>query len=183
MLNSSLFGPFDPLNPAPAPGMITFMLSAEPVIIEAPIALVWQVMTDFKRYPEWNPFNRFFKLDTTATPGETVTFGPVWGPYDLSAEGELLDHGFVQRETITVWEPEQCLAYAATSAVFNAERAQCLSVTAQGDTCYQTYERMNGIFSPLTRMIFGAKILTGFEANGLALKKRAEHFAQYGGSV
>lgn len=174
LLDSYVFGSFDPLKPAKAPGLFAATIMADPVEIEAPIEQVWDIMTGFDRYPEWNPFNRFFKLDTEAKPGETVTFGPIWGPYD---KDPLPEHGFVQRETITVWEPNQCLAYAALSSVFNAERAQCLSVMDNGNTRYQTYERMNGVFSLYTRLFYSKKIMDGFVANGAALKKRAEQLA------
>ncbi len=181
MLNSYVFGPFDPTVPTKAPGFIHFNIVADAVEIDAPIELVWEIMTGFERYPEWNPFNRFFKLDKDAKPGDTVTFGPVWGPYER-AEGEPLpEAGFIQRETITVWEDNACLSYAALSKVFSAERSQYLSVLDNGKTHYQTFERMNGMLSPVFRLLYGKKIMAGFDANGLALRERAELFAKAGG--
>lgn len=176
MLDSYAYGPFDPLNPAKPPGIFAYNLVAEAIEIAAPIELVWDIMTGFEHYPEWNPFNRFFKLDTEAKAGETVTFGPVWGPYGAPGD-PLPEHGFVQRETITVWEENQCLAYAQLSALFAAERAQSLSVLENGNTRYQTYERMRGLGVPILRALVGKKIMAGFDANGIALKVRAEALA------
>ena len=43
-----------------------------------------------------------------------------------------------------------------------------------GNTRYQTFERISGLLSPLMKLFYGNKILNGFRANGLALKKRCE---------
>jgi len=174
MLSSSAFGPFDPMEPATIPGESAGNLYADPVEINAPITVVWDIMIDFDKYPEWNPLNRFFKLDSKAEPNHTVTFGPCWGPYD-QADGEPLpDADFTQHETITVCEENCCLAYAVISPEINAERVQYISTLPNGKTRYHTYERMSGPFSPATRRDLGDKIIAGFTVNGLALKERAE---------
>ncbi len=174
MLRSSAFGEFDPLHPATIPGLFAENVYAEPVWIDAPLALVWEIIIDFDRYPEWNPLNRFFRLDTRAEVNQTVTFGPCWGPYD----GETLsDADFTQRERLTVWEQECCLAYSVVSRWFNAERTQHISPAQGGGTRYHTYERMSGIIKPMVRRRYGARIVAGFTANGSALKRRAEAMA------
>ncbi|MFC2027464.1 SRPBCC family protein [Chloroflexota bacterium] len=177
MITSSEFGSFDPLNPATVPGESVENLYADPIDINAPIEVVWKIMTDFDRYPEWNPLNRFFRLDSKAEPNHTVTFGPNWETYD-QAEGEPLpDASFTQHETITVWEVNCCLAYAVISPELNAERVQHISTLPNGRTRYHTYERTSGSFSPDMRRDLGDKIIAGFRANGEALKKRAESFS------
>ena len=177
MITSSAFGEFNPLNPKTIHGIFAKNIYAEPVEINAPLTTVWEIVIGFDLYPEWNPMNRFFKLDSKAEPNHTVTFGPSWGPYDR-AEGEPLpDSDFTQHETITIWEENCCLAYAVISRLTNAERVQYLSTLENGKTRYHTYERMSGLLSPLIRWKFGSKIIAGFTANGIALKKRAEAFA------
>ena len=114
MLTSIPFGPFDPAHPGCIPGCFAANILTEPIDIDAPVAVVWEIMVDFERYPEWNPLNRFFRLDTYAEPGQTVTFGPRWGPYDSDRLGEA---GFTQHETLTVWEENCCLAYATISSL------------------------------------------------------------------
>jgi hypothetical protein len=175
---SSTFGPFDPLKPCNVPGLLASIVFAEPIEIEAPHALVWEIMTGFDKYPEWNPINRYFRLDNEAKAGDTVTFGPVWGPYDLSEGASLPEAGFKQNETLSVWEDNACLAYAAISRVLIAERVQYISTLPNGNTRYQTYERMSGIISPIVRLFYASKIVEGFTANGIALKRRAEQFAK-----
>jgi hypothetical protein len=171
MLRSKPFGEFDPANPCEIPGILAGNILTEPVMIKAPVQLVWSIMVDFDRYPEWNPLNRFFRLDAGAEVGGTVTFGPRWGPYD---NNELGDAGFTQRETLTVWEENCCLAYSAISPWLNAERVQYVSPGPGDTTRYHTYERTSGILAPMVRMLYRRRIVTGFTANGVALKKRAE---------
>ncbi len=177
MITSSPFGPFDPLDPCNLSGSFAKILIADPVEIDAEPALVWKIMTDFDRYPEWNPLNRFFRLDGEARPGHTVTFGPVWGPYDLSEGATLPEAGFKQNETLTIWEENCCLAYSVISLPFDAERVQHISRSKAGGTRYQTFERTDGPVSPIVRALYGRRILEGFSANGAALKRRAESLA------
>ena len=140
-------------------------------MIEAPVQLVWSIMVDFDRYPEWNPLNRFFRLDAAAEAGQTVTFGPRWGPYD---DADLGEAGFTQHETLTIWEENCCLAYSAISPWLKAERVQYVSPKSGATTRYHTYERTSGILAPIVRMLYRRRITGGFTANGIALKKRAE---------
>ncbi len=122
--------------------------------------------------------NRFFRLDAEAKPGHTVTFGPVWGPYDLREGAQLPEAGFTQRETLTVWEENCCLAYGVISFPFNAERVQHIARLENGKTRYHTFERTSGPFSPVVRTFYARRIREGFDANGLALKRRAEGLAK-----
>jgi hypothetical protein len=160
--------------PETIPGVFASNIVADAIEIDAPLELVWQIMTGFDLYPEWNPMNRFFKLDGEAKVGDRVTFGPSWGPYT----DPLPEAGFVNRETLTVWEENTCLSYADMSRFFSAERSQYICALDNGKTRYQTYERISGPLGFLMKWVFGGKILRGFNANGLALKKRAEAFAR-----
>lgn len=178
MLVSSAFGPFDPFNPQKIGGLFAGNLYAEPIEIDAPIELVWELITDFDRYPEWNPLNRFFRLDNAAAVDNTVTFGPSWGPYDPESI-KLPEVSFTTNEVITVWEENCCLAYADIKPfLMAAERAQFISKLPNGKTRYHTYERLRGPLSVFVRYQFGAKVVAGFVANGVALKKLAEELAR-----
>ena len=177
MIQSSAFGPFDPLHPRTIRGLLAKNIYADPIVIHAPVSTVWEIMTDFDRYPEWNPLNRFFRLDTKAEPNHFVTFGPSWGPYDLSEGGPLPKPHITQHEMITIWEDQCCLAYATIKPLIKAERVQYISTVENGKTRYHTYERMSGLLSPFVRRKFGARVIAGFTVNGLALKKRAESYS------
>ena len=173
-LTSSAFGSFDPLDPGTIGGIFSRNLYAEPVIINAPVKTVWEAMTGFEKYPEWNPLNRFFRLDSEAAPNHYVTFGPSWGPYSLDKECPLPEPDMTQHEMITVWEENCCLAYADIRFYLKAERVQHISPLENSVTRYHTYERISGILSPVVSWKFGPRIIAGFEANGLALKRRCE---------
>lgn len=174
MLTSSVFGPFNPLEPEKIRGIFAANVYADPIEIDAPVTTVWEIMTDFDRYPEWNPLNRFFRLDSKAEPNHTVTFGPSWGPYDIEESGQFAEPDMTAHETITIFEENCCLAYADIRSYLKAERVQHISQLQNGKTRYHTYERTAGFISPIVRRKFGAKIIAGFTANGMALKKRAE---------
>jgi hypothetical protein len=45
--------------------------------IDAPASTVWQVLTDFEAYPEWNPFIR--QINGTAATGDQLTVKMVAG--------------------------------------------------------------------------------------------------------
>ena len=173
-ITSSVFGPFDPLNPRTIRGVFACNIYVEPVIINAPVETVWETMTEFDKYPDWNPLNRFFKLDSEAAPNHFVTFGPSWGPYNLDEDGPLPEPDMNQHEMITVWEENCCLAYADIRPYLKAERVQHVSLLENSSTRYHTYERISGIFSPVVKWKFGPRIVAGFEVNGLALKRRCE---------
>lgn len=172
-LVSSLYGEFDPLSPKKVSGLFAFNLQAKPVDIEAPINAVWEIMTDFDQYSDWNHCNRYFDLDGSAEPGQVVTFGPSWGPFDIDS-GVLPENDFVQREIITVWQEPFCLSYPVVGTTLDAERTQYLECLADGKTRYHTYERMRGLQTPVILMMFRKKMLSGFAANAAALKRRAE---------
>ncbi len=180
VLTSTVFGAFDPHDPQPNSSLFAQALFADPIEINAPLELVWQIIIDFDSYPEWNPLNRFFRLDGEAAPNHTVTFGPSVGPYPLDSQGPLPKVSMTTRETITVWEPNCCLAYASLRGVMTAERAQFIASLPNGRTRYHTYERVKGLLTPLIRYGFGRFIVAGFVANGLALKQRAEYLASLG---
>ncbi len=171
VLHSDPFGPFHPYDPENIPGEHSCKIVAEPVEIKAPVEFVWRVMTDFAKYNEWNPMNRFFNLNGKAKTGDTVTFGPCWGPYDVDP---LPEHDQVDTEVLTVWEENACLSYACITDAFSAERSQFVCDSENGHTRYITFERFSGEAGPDIKNAYGEKILKGFTANGLALKARAE---------
>jgi hypothetical protein len=171
VLNSDPFGAFDPANPCCIPGTFAANILTRPVDIDAPVEQLWAILVDFDRYPEWNPLNRFFRLDTHAEVGQTVSFGPCWGPYEGAGLGTA---AFTQHETLTVWEENCCLAYAVISPWLKAERVQYLAPITSSRTRYSTYERTAGLLAPCVRRLYRRRIVAGFTVNGLALKRRAE---------
>ena len=136
------------------------------IIIAAPPARVWDVLTDFARFPEWNPFVRSIKgglavgsrLDVQiAPPGKKgMRFRPTVRAADASQElrwlGSLLVPGLFDGEHYFVLEPQ-----------------------GNGMTRFVHGERFSGILVGLI-MSMGMLDATrqGFEAMNTALMQRAE---------
>jgi hypothetical protein len=162
---NGLFGPVDPTRPS---GFGAAIVAAEPVLIHAPVAVVWRVIAGFEDYPLWNPLNRTFAC--AGHVGAAARFGVSWGPYD----GRLRDATFTMDEVVTVWEPERCFAYADDRGrLHRAERVQLLTATPEG-TRYHTFERWAGALSPVIAALYTRRVKRGFEAASLAVKARAE---------
>lgn len=172
MLNSLIFGSFDPLAPPQLPGTFPVLLRAKPVDILAPVDAVWQVLTDFARYPEWNPFLRRVTLEGEPAPGNYLRLSLSWGPYP--PEHPLPQADLHLSECLTVWESPVCLAYSDERLWHRGERVQYLEARGDGGTRYHTFERMSGPVSLLVRLLYTRRILAGFAANGQALKARVE---------
>lgn len=133
------------------------------VEIAAPTARVWDVLTDFARFPEWNPF--ITRIDGSPEPGvrlrveikppgkSAMTFTPIVlaarPGKELRWRGRLLLPG-----------------------IFDGEHA--FELAERGGTCsFRQSERFTGLLVPL---LGGALAATerGFQAMNAALKKRAE---------
>jgi len=133
------------------------------VEIGAPAARVWDVLTDFVRFPEWNPF--ITRIEGKGEPGarlrieikppgrSAMTFSPavlaVRPAKELRWRGRLLLPG-----------------------IFDGEHA--FELEERGSTCvFRQSERFTGLLVPL---LGGALEATerGFQAMNVALKRRAE---------
>jgi len=134
------------------------------VDIDAPAERVWQVVSDFGRYPDWNPFivraagelRVGERLDITiAAPGmKPVSFRP-----------RVLD---VEPGRLVRWKGEFKLA-----GLFDGRHALIVDPLDGGRSCFTTHEDVTGILLP-----FVGKVMTasqqGFELMARAVKERAE---------
>jgi hypothetical protein len=133
--------------------------------INAPAERVWQVLTDFRRYPEWNPYIRRVQgealkrseLDLliqrdgkppVRVKPRIVTFRP---PRELRWFARLLLPGLIDREHRFVVEP------------LGAERSRLIH---EG--------RARGLLVPFFRRMFNGQVQRGFEAMDGALKRVSE---------
>ena len=134
------------------------------VDIDAPAERVWQVVSDFGRYPDWNPFivraagelRVGERLDITiAAPGmKPVSFRP-----------RVLD---VEPGRLVRWKGEFKLA-----GLFDGRHALIVDPLDGGRSRFTTHEDVTGILLP-----FVGKVMTasqqGFELMARAVKERAE---------
>jgi hypothetical protein len=132
--------------------------------IQAPTARVWEVLTDFGSYPDWNPFIRSIsgkpregaRLEARIQPpgGRAMTFKP----------------------TVLAVTPERELRWLGRLLVpglFDGEHSFRLEPAGEGRVRFVQSERFGGLLVPL----FGKtleKTERGFEAMNAALKERAE---------
>ena len=144
--------------------MFTHRFSSEPVGIDAPAEHVWQVLTDTKKYGEWNPFTP--RVNTDFRPGSDVGLRVILGPLKLR-----------QQQRIQSLEPPRLLAWGMTMghrALLVARREQRLKVLGADRCRYVTTDTMSGLLAPLVALLFGSLIRNGFSAMAAALKERAE---------
>lgn len=140
--------------------------------IAAPRAIVWEILTDLPRYPEWNPFT--VKARSTLEVGE---------PIDLRVRmmGGLFGRwpgGWFQSQTeyIRAHEPgvKVCWGAEMFGGRVEAERCQWLEELDPERTRYINEDEIGGPWSGLVMRYFGSSMQVGFDRVALALKERAE---------
>lgn len=134
--------------------------------IDAPAALVWDVLVDFARYPEWNPFT--VRVETTGRVGDVID---LLLP-DPNRPGEL----FRNREWIQVSDAPHHLRYDTRDALDGVHAVRDQWVVARtATTCsYRTTDAFTGELAQVVMDLQGAWVKAGFDAVAWALKERAE---------
>jgi len=132
--------------------------------INAPTERVWQVVSDFARYPEWNPF--IVRAAGIARVGERLDVTIVApGMKPASFRPRVLD--FAPGRLIR-WKGEFKLP-----GLFDGRHALIVEPLDGGRSRFTTHEDVSGILLP-----FLGKVMTasqqGFELMARALKERAE---------
>jgi hypothetical protein len=132
--------------------------------IDAPAERVWQVVSDFARYPEWNPFivraagvpRVGERLDITiAAPGmRPATFRP-----------RVLD---VEPGRLIRWKGEFKLP-----GLFDGRHALIVDPLDDERSRFTTHEDVSGILLPFLGRVMAAS-QQGFELMAQAVKERAE---------
>lgn len=148
------------------------------VSIDAPLAVVWQVMLATEEYGDWNPF--VVRAETPDPPavGNPIVLHVRW------ANGK----GTRSPERITAIEPPATAADGTTTALLSyvyeglparlglvrGTRHQRLTQAPGGPTTYDTVEEFSG---PLVRLAGPGRVADGFRRHAEALKRRAEELA------
>jgi hypothetical protein len=135
------------------------------IVIKATPAAVWKVLTDFDRYPEWNPF--IISLKGKAIKGEklvarmeppkgtAMTFKPTVLVSDVNKEFRWLGH-------------------LLFPGVFDGEHIFELYENTDGTTTFVQREQFRGILVPLFSKMLDTKTVAGFEMMNRKLKQRVE---------
>lgn len=142
-----------------------YAILSDCVRINAPRELVWEILTDLKQYPAWNPFT--YKVESTLSIGD---------PVDLTVKMGMLGNKQQREIVCTVKKPEQ-LSWNMKLGMpwlLQAQRDQFL-LEVDSNTCtYQTSDTFSGLLTPLVLALYESQIKKGFNSVAYALKIRAE---------
>ena len=133
--------------------------------IDAPIEVVWDALTDFASYSDWNPF--IISSHGRAGVGERLTnrMQPPGGK------------GITFKPTITVVEPLVALEWLGRlgpPGIFDGRHRFDLAPGTNGGTLVTQSEQLDGILVRFMRTSLDTQTIAGFEGMNAALKARVE---------
>lgn len=144
----------------------THTVTSETVEIAAPAAFVWDVLVDYEKYPQWNPY--------TVAAETTLEIG---APIDLTLPAyDGSDGTFVTREYIRIVDPPHHLCYDSADEFPGVMGVRDQWITELGpDRCtYHTTDTLSGEHAALAMEMTGDWMKTGFDSVTHALKARVE---------
>lgn len=136
------------------------------VSINARPPVVWSVLTDFEKYPDWNPFLRI--TGTEFEPGKKIhiTLLDKSGKETNSFTPKLLTYN---RPESIIWKGSLLFG-----GIFDGRHQFYLEVQKDGTTLFTQTEEFSGILIPLTRFTVLKETKEQFINMNNALKTRAE---------
>ncbi len=134
------------------------------ITIDAPPKRVWELLTDFTRMPDWNPF--MTSISGSPTEGSRLSV-------KIAPPGKS---GMRFKPTVTAVNPERELRWLGrflVTGVFDGEHYFLLDPVGDARTRFTQGEKFTGF---LVTMLGGTLSATeeGFKAMNVALKQRAE---------
>lgn len=147
--------------------------------IDAPLAVVWDVMTDTGRYGEWNPFVERAETAQPAAVGNPIVLHVVWANGSRTRSPEritALDGPTTDSATGTTTALMSYVYEGLPSrlGLVKGVRHQRLTQRPGGPTTYETVEEFRG---PLVRLAGPGRVADGFRRHAEGLKQRAEREA------
>jgi hypothetical protein len=134
------------------------------LVIEAPRRTVWDVLVDFPRYAEWNPFT--IGVETSGRVGDPVLL-----------DVQLGRRRTKMRERLRVNDPPRRIGWGLRilgGVLLDCTRVQELEDAGDGRTRYVCHESFRGLLVPLFFDRYRDSMQEGFEAAARALAQRAE---------
>ncbi len=139
-------------------------LSAE-IEIEAPAGRVWQVLTDFAKFTEWNPFIRQMSGEAKIGARLHVSIGAS-GTRPMSFSPKILN---VEPNRELRW-----LGRLLIPGLFNGEHSFTIEPLDEKRVRFTQHEKFTGLLVPFMAKSLGRNARRGFEEMNHALKARAE---------
>lgn len=130
------------------------------IVINAPASKVWEILTDFKKYPSWNPFIKSIKGNVEV--GQKI-------------EARIQDMTF--KPLVLVKENEKELKWLGKlffKGLFDGEHQFLISENGNGSITFHQNEKFTGLLVGMFAKSLNEKTKPGFEAMNLALKQLAE---------
>lgn len=146
--------------------------------IDAPLALVWEVMLDTERYGEWNPFVERVECPVPPTVGDPIMLHVRWATGKTTRSPERIS-AIAPPATDADGATAATLTYVyeglpAKLGLVRGTRHQRLRQEPGGPTRYDTVEEFSG---PLVRFAGPGRVAEGFRRHAAGLKRRAEELA------
>jgi len=126
---------------------------------------VWDIFSDFAKYPEWNPFIKSLK----GTPAEGKTIEVFLQP--PGNKGMLFKPKVLKFET---GKEFRWIGKLMGGGIFDGEHAFILKDNADGTCTFIQYERFRGALIPFMKKMLKGPTLSGFQQMNEALKRRCE---------
>jgi hypothetical protein len=133
--------------------------------IDAPPEKVWALLTDFSRFPEWNPYAQRASGEVQQGARIQVYLKPPGGA------------GMTVKPTLIKVEPNRelrWLGHLGIRGLFDAEHIFTIEPLGDDRVRFIQREEFTGLLVPLLLRIVGKSTQRGFEAMNQALKARAE---------
>ena len=133
--------------------------------IQASATRVWQLLTDFASYPNWNPFIRWAKGNVTQGLRIEVHIRPSGA------------NGMTFKPTILKFEPNhelRWLGHMLISGLFDGEHIFIIETVGANHVHFIQREIFTGLLVPIILRTLGTDTQRGFEEMNRALKAQAE---------
>jgi hypothetical protein len=142
---------------------MTVIITSE-IRIDASPLRVWEVLTDFASYPEWNPFLTSVVGSPVEGSKVKVRFEPPGGR-GINMTPRIL--------SVVPKEELKWLGHLLVPGIFDGEHHFLISELGNGSTRFTQEEIFRGVLVPLTSNLL-TKTKKGFERMNQALKERSE---------
>jgi hypothetical protein len=132
--------------------------------IDAPKEQVWQVLTNFNAYRQWNPF--FTDIEGKCLEGARIHVQVQMEERTLNYAPEIQT---VAPQGELAWSEQMMLP-----GLLDGEHRFVLESTDNGQTRFVQHDRYSGALVPLLMKLYQEETESGFRHMNDALKKRAE---------
>lgn len=144
--------------------MGAYEVRSDPIRINAPIDVVWEVLTDVGEYGQWNPFTPQAQTDFKI--GSPARLRVRMGPTNMTIT-----------ETVCAFEKPRVIAWSkafGARRLLFALREQHLEPLDESSCRYRNTDRLTGALAAIVFLCFGGYMRRGFNDVGEGLKHYAE---------